>query len=79
MAIYEYFCPTCRNKFEQRRPMSQATAVAECEKGHKAERTISAFAIAGGSDSFEMPMGMEGMEGEGGGCCGGGACGCGQF
>ncbi len=57
--------------------MSQATAVAECEKGHKAERTISAFAIAGGSDSFEMPMGMEG-EG-GGGCCGGGACGCGQF
>ena len=74
MAIYEYFCPTCRNKFEQRRPMSQATAGATCEKGHKAERTITAFAFAGGRDAGESMMEMGG-----GGCCGGGACGCGQF
>jgi putative FmdB family regulatory protein len=76
MAIYEYFCPTCRNKFEERRPMSQATAVATCDKGHKAERTITTFAFAGGSSSDPM---AEMADMGGGGCCGGGACGCGQF
>lgn len=68
MAIYEYYCPTCRNKFEQRRPMAQATAVATCTAGHNAERTLSAFAAprTGGEASFEMNVGG------GGGCCGGG-------
>lgn len=54
--------------------MSQAVAPAVCRSGHKAERTISAFAVAKGeSGGFELeaPAG-------GGGCCGGGACGCGS-
>lgn len=71
MAIYEYYCPTCREKFEQRRPMSEANVATKCSHGHRAERTISAFAMArGGADSMfaEMPAG--------GGCCGGGGCAC---
>jgi putative FmdB family regulatory protein len=74
MAIYEYFCPTCREKFEERRPMSQATVATKCKAGHPAERTISAFAmsVAGGVSTFE-----EMSLGGGGGCCGGaGGCAC---
>ncbi|MGE0598515.1 MAG: FmdB family zinc ribbon protein [Dehalococcoidia bacterium] len=73
MAIYEYYCPTCRNKFEQRRPMSQASTATKCANGHKAERTLSAFAMArtgGGVAMDEMPAGR--------GCCGGGGCACGN-
>ena len=72
MAIYEYYCPTCREKFEERKPMSQASVATICTKGHKAERTITAFAMAraGAGEDFSMPMG-------GGGCCGGGGgCAC---
>lgn len=73
MAIYEYFCPTCREKFEERKPMSQASTATVCKAGHKAERTISMFATVGGSSSGfeEMSMDMGG-----GGCCGGGGCAC---
>ncbi len=72
MAIYEYYCPTCREKFEERKPMSQAATATKCAHGHAAERTISAFAFgrAGDTIDFEMPTG-------GGGCCGGaGGCAC---
>jgi len=71
MAIYEYFCPTCHNTFERRRPMAEAAIGTQCEKGHRAERTITAFATvrAGGDGSFAPePMG--------GGCACGGACSC---
>ncbi len=73
MAIYEYYCPTCRTKFEQRRPMSEAGTATKCVSGHRAERTVSAFAMSrgGGTMLDEMPMGG------GGGCCGGGGgCAC---
>jgi putative FmdB family regulatory protein len=75
MAIYEYYCPTCREKFEERRPMSQAAVATTCTHGHKAERTISAFAMTRGGESelfgSEMPSA--------GGCCGGGGgCACGS-
>jgi len=75
MAIYEYYCPTCRNKFEQRRPMSEAVAVTKCEAGHRAERTISAFAMSrtGGGTMLE-----DAPTAGGGGCCGGGGCACGN-
>lgn len=73
MAIYEYFCNTCRTKFEQRKPMSEATSETRCASGHRAERTISAFAVSGGASTAVAEMGG------GGGCCGGGACGCGSF
>lgn len=75
MAIYEFFCPTCREKFEERRPMSSATTAATCKAGHKAERTLSMFAVSrsGGGTALmdEMPGSAAG------GCCGGGGgCAC---
>ena len=79
MAIYEYYCPTCRDTFERRRPMSEATAPTECADGHRAERTISNFAVAvvGGDTAVAQ---MEPELGSAGGCaCGGSGCGCGAF
>lgn len=74
MAIYEYYCPTCKEKFDQRRPMSEAATATRCRGGHRAERTITAFAVArgGADDTFAMPAG-------GGGCACGGNCGCGSL
>lgn len=71
MAIYEYYCPTCRTKFEQRRPMSEAGVATKCASGHKAERTITAFAMArtGGAIALDEAPAA-------GGCCGGGGCAC---
>ncbi len=79
MAIYEYYCPTCRDTFERRRPMSEATAPMTCADGHRAERTISNFAVAvAGGDAAVAQLEPE--PGSAGGCaCGGGGCGCGSF
>jgi putative FmdB family regulatory protein len=74
MAIYEYYCPTCRTKFEQRRPMSEANIATKCSSGHRSERTLSAFAMSrSGADTMVMDAPMES-----GGCCGGGGCACGR-
>jgi putative FmdB family regulatory protein len=73
MAIYEYYCPTCREKFEQRRPMTEANRAVKCTCGHRAERTLSAFAMSRtGTAVAEMEAPA------GGGCCGGGGCACGN-
>jgi putative FmdB family regulatory protein len=69
MAIYEYYCPTCKTKFEQRKSMSEAATATKCANGHRAERTISAFAMARGGVALEEAP-------AGGGCCGGGGCAC---
>jgi len=73
MAIYEYYCPTCREQFQERRPMSEVAVAATCKKGHPAEKMISSFAswMAGSSSEAAFDMG------EGGGCACGGACSCG--
>ena len=74
MPIYEYYCPSCRTRFERKRPMVEAAATARCEEGHEAGRALSMFATAragSGPEEFAMPSG--------GGCaCGGGGCGCGH-
>lgn len=75
MAIYEYYCPTCRERFEQRRPMADASTAVKCRGGHKAERTISAFAMTRGGAATAM---MEAPAGGGGCCGGGGGCACGN-
>jgi len=53
--------------------MSEATVAVKCEKGHDAERALSAFAVkrpeGGGFEEFASEM-------NGGGCCGGGRCAC---
>ena len=71
MAIYEYYCPTCREKFDVRKPMSEAAVATTCRSGHKAERTITAFAMARTGNAEEFSS-----EPAGGGCCGGGECAC---
>jgi putative FmdB family regulatory protein len=75
MAIYEYFCPTCRERFEQRRPMSEANAAVTCRAGHRAERTISMFAMSRGGAATAVE---EAPASVGGGCCGAGGCACGH-
>lgn len=45
MPIYEYVCPKCDIKFEQMRPLSQATEGATCPQCEgNARRVLSAFA-----------------------------------
>jgi putative FmdB family regulatory protein len=72
--LYEYRCRSCDTVFEARRPMSDASAPAECPDGHvDSVRLLSVFAATGrsaasGGSSTPMPMPS------GGGC--GGACAC---
>ena len=76
MAIYEYYCPECRERFSERRSMSQVAVAATCKNGHPAEKTVSMFAVAKSGGGFDF--GAEAADG-GGGCCGGaGGCACGN-
>ncbi|MGA2285332.1 MAG: zinc ribbon domain-containing protein [Dehalococcoidia bacterium] len=44
MPLYEFYCPTCENKFELLRSMSRSDEPATCPSGHEgAERVISVF------------------------------------
>ncbi len=78
MAIYEYYCPTCRDTFERRRPMSEATVATTCAEGHRAERAISAFAVARAGGDAAVAQMEPGFGASGGCACGGGGCGCGS-
>ncbi len=76
MAIYEYRCPSCSQRFERMRPM---TAVAEREAcpqcGTASARMLSLFAsLVRGSDGASL--GPEAALGGGGACGCGGNCGC---
>ena len=45
MAIYEYWCPRCKQVFPLMRPMSQADETAICPECHtEAEKLASVFA-----------------------------------
>jgi putative FmdB family regulatory protein len=45
MAIYEYYCVSCRKEFELMRPMSQSDAPASCPScGAKGQKLVSASA-----------------------------------
>jgi putative FmdB family regulatory protein len=73
MALYEFRCRTCDQRFEVRRPMTDAAAPAPCPDGHAdTVRLLSTFATIGHAPD-RMPSTVGG--GGGGGCCGG-ACGC---
>ncbi len=79
MAIYEYYCPSCKKKFERRQSMSSVAVAAACDCGTKAERMLSMFAAPrAGGDGASLFEDM-GEGGGGGGCCGGGGgCACGN-
>jgi putative FmdB family regulatory protein len=73
VALYEFRCKTCDDRFEVRRPMAEANDPAPCPQGHtKTVRVLSNFGMmsAGSAGPPAAPV----MAG-GGGCCGGG-CGC---
>ena len=59
MPLYEYFCPTCNQKFELLLSMSRAEETATCPSGHPgAKRVLSLFAsFSKGEDGSVMPMG----------------------
>jgi putative FmdB family regulatory protein len=84
MALYEYKCAECDERFDLMRPMSESDTAAECPEcgSERSQRVISNFAsiTAGASAMSSNPM-MDarmasGNVSGGGGCCGGG-CGCG--
>lgn len=78
MAVYEYRCKTCDDRFEVSRPMTMATpAVTPCPQGHTdTVKLLSAFAKVGagvGGSAGSVPS-MPAMPMGGGGC--GSGCGC---
>ena len=83
MPVYEYFCPSCKSRFDQLRPMSAMDDVARCiECDTPSRRVISLFAVVnitgsqGRSEMYsDMPYGDIPMAG-GGGCACGGNCAC---
>lgn len=67
MPLYEYYCPTCRTKFEKLQSISAVAQKTECPSGHEgAVRTLSLVAPMGGG---EAPVA---------GCACGGNCSCGR-
>jgi len=69
MPLYEFRCRTCETQFEERRPMSEASAPATCPNGHgDSVRLLSVFAsVGGGAAPSASPAPRPS-----GGCCGGG-------
>jgi putative FmdB family regulatory protein len=80
MALYEYKCAGCEDRFDLMRPMSAADDPAECPEcgSTDSRRVISNFAsITPGASALSTNPVMDArMARGGGGCCGGG-CGCG--
>jgi putative FmdB family regulatory protein len=72
MPLYEYYCPSCRTKFERLRAMSFADDPVSCAAGHAgARRLVSAFVFGGRAATEEASMPTMG-------CACGGACSCGH-
>ncbi len=81
MALYEYKCSDCEERFELMRSISVADEPTECPEcgGTESRRLISNFAsitpgasAASSSSTATIPMRKVGGHG---GCCGGGCCG----
>ncbi len=81
MALYEYKCAECEERFDLMRSMSAADEPAECPEcgGSESRRLISNFASVTPGDSAmstnPMMNARMAKAGGGGGCCGGGCCG----
>jgi putative FmdB family regulatory protein len=80
MALYEYKCAGCEERFDLMRPMSAADDPAPCPEcgSEDSRRVISTFAsITPGASALSTNPVMDARMASGaGGCCGGG-CGCG--
>lgn len=83
MPVYEYFCRTCRTKYDKLRPMADADAPIACpECGERnSVRALSLIAAHVDSNSAHGPgehHHAEHAHSHGGGCGCGGACACGR-
>ena len=79
MALYEYKCAECEERFDIMRPMIAADDPAPCPEcgSEESRRVISNFAsISPGASALSTTPAMDARMSGGGGCCGGG-CGCG--
>ena len=79
MPVYEYYCSSCKWRFEQLQPMSRAGEDSQCpECGTVSRKTLSVFAAVsrgGASADAGGEGGFCGDPGAGGGYCGAG-CAC---
>ncbi len=80
MALYEYKCADCEERFDLMRSMSAADDPAPCPDcgGTDSRRLISSFASVTPGDSAlgtNPMMDARMASGGGGGCCGGSCCG----
>jgi putative FmdB family regulatory protein len=74
MPMYEYYCSTCRTRFERlvRSPDEGASAPCPTCGRDRVPRVLSTFAaVRRGGDGAELSAAARG------GCCGAGGCGCG--
>ena len=85
MALYEYKCADCEERFDLMRPMSAADDPAPCPDcgGTDSRRLISSFAsvtpgasaLSGTNPMMDARMASGNFASPGGGCCGGSCCG----
>lgn len=69
MPTYAYRCRECAETFELNRPMSEASAPANCPDGHPdTVKLLTTVALTGKAAAAPQPASG------GGGCCGGGCC-----
>jgi putative FmdB family regulatory protein len=77
MPLFEYYCSTCRTRFEElvRVPANGEHATCpECGR-QNVPRVLSTFAtVRSGGDGADLAS--VASYGGGGGCCGAGGCGC---
>lgn len=75
MPVYEYFCPTCKSRFDLLRSMGQMQDLAQCpECDTPSRKVLSVFAaVSRNAEGFDMPLGDRFG---GGGCACGGNCSC---
>ena len=80
MALYEYRCAECEERFDLMRPMSAADDPAPCPEcgSEGSRRMISNFAsLTPGASALSTTPVMDARMARGAGGCCGGCCGCG--
>lgn len=66
MAVYEYYCKSCDDKFEVLKPMAKVQSLEVCPEGHKgAAKVLSVFASVSSGGTSGEACGMDASA-----CCG---------
>ena len=52
MALYEYYCDSCKTRFDKRMPMTDVLQLVPCTKcGKQARKTLGTFAVLGRAEA----------------------------